>query len=72
MLASTIGRSFAEALQKVMLADVPLIPITEEVDWYQYNTGSFTGWVTQQNPYAQPAAYAYRDWGQLMLHVAPK
>ncbi len=59
-------------LQKVMLADVPLIPVTEEVDWYQYNTGSFTGWVTPQNPYAQPAAYAYPDWGQLMMHVAPK
>jgi peptide/nickel transport system substrate-binding protein len=59
-------------LQKVMLADVPVIPITEQVDWYQYDTGSFTGWVTQANPYAQPAAYNYPDWGQMMMNLAPK
>ena len=43
-------------LQKVMLKEVPVIPVTEQVDWYQYDTGTFTGWVTQGNPYAQPAA----------------
>jgi peptide/nickel transport system substrate-binding protein len=59
-------------LQTVMLKEVPVIPITESVDWYQYDTGSFTGWVTPQNPYAQPAAYAYPDWGQMLLHLVPK
>jgi len=55
-----------------MLADVPVIPVTESVDWFQYDTGSFSGWPTQANPYAQPAAYNYPDWGQLMLHLVPK
>ena len=64
--------SIVDQLQKVMLADVPVIPVTESVDWFQYDTGSFTGWVTQGNPYAQPAAYNYPDWGQMMLHLAPK
>jgi peptide/nickel transport system substrate-binding protein len=59
-------------LEQVMLKDVPVIPVTESVDWYQYNTGSFSGWVTQGNPYAQPAAYSYPDWGQMLLHLAPK
>ena len=59
-------------LQKVMLKEVPVIPITESVDWYQYDTGTFTGWVTQGNPYAQPAAYDYPDWGQMMLHLTAK
>jgi peptide/nickel transport system substrate-binding protein len=58
-------------LQKVMLQQVPVIPITEQVDWYQYDTGSFTGWVTRENPYAQPAAYNYPDWGQMMMRLAP-
>ncbi|MGO9162116.1 MAG: ABC transporter substrate-binding protein [Streptosporangiaceae bacterium] len=58
-------------LQAVMLKDVPVIPVTEQVDWYQYNTSNFTGWVTQGNPYAQPAAYNYPDWGQMLLHLAP-
>jgi peptide/nickel transport system substrate-binding protein len=64
--------SIVDQLQKVMLADVPVIPVTEEVDWYQYDTGSFTGWVTQNDPYAQPAAYNYPDWGQMLLHLSPK
>ncbi len=59
-------------LQKVMLQDVPVIPVTEQVDWFQYDTGSFTGWPTPSNPFAQPAAYNYPDWGQLMLHLVPK
>ena len=58
-------------LEKVMLSDVPVIPVTEAVDWYQYNTGSFTGWPTPSNPYAQPAAYNYPDWGQVLLHLRP-
>jgi peptide/nickel transport system substrate-binding protein len=59
-------------LQQVVLQNVPFIPVTEEVDWYQYNTSNFTGWVTPTNPYALPAAYAYPDMGQLLLHLQPK
>ncbi len=59
-------------LQQVVLKDVPFIPVTEEVAWYQYNTSSFTGWVTPSNPYAVPAAYFYPDMGQVLLHLAPK
>jgi peptide/nickel transport system substrate-binding protein len=63
--------SIVDQLEKVMLQDVPVIPVTESVDWYQYDTGSFTGWVTQSDPYAQPAAYNYPDWGQMLLHLVP-
>jgi peptide/nickel transport system substrate-binding protein len=59
-------------LEAVMLKDVPVIPVTESVDWYQYSTASFTGWITQQDPYAQPAPYNYPDWGQLLMRVGPK
>jgi peptide/nickel transport system substrate-binding protein len=64
--------SIVNKLEQVMLQDVPVIPITESVDWFQYDTGSFTGWVTQGDQYAQPAAYNYPDWGQQMLRLAPK
>jgi peptide/nickel transport system substrate-binding protein len=64
--------SIVNQLQAVMLKEVPVIPVTESVDWFQYDTGSFSGWPTQGDPYAQPAAYNYPDWGQLMLHLTPK
>ena len=59
-------------VQQAMLNDVPIIPVVEAVDWYQYDTGSFTGWPTPGNPYAQPSAYAYPDNEQVLLHLAPK
>jgi peptide/nickel transport system substrate-binding protein len=59
-------------LQAVMLKDVPVIPVTESVDWYQYSTANFTGWVTESNPYAQPAPYSYPDWGQMLARLAAK
>jgi peptide/nickel transport system substrate-binding protein len=64
--------SIVNQLQKVMLSQVPVIPVTESVDWFQYDTGSFSGWPTPSNPYAQPAAYNYPDWGQVMVHLTPK
>jgi peptide/nickel transport system substrate-binding protein len=59
-------------LEEAMIRDVPIIPVTEGVDWYQYNTKTLGGWVTQQDPYAQPAAYAVPDWGVVALHLAPR
>ena len=64
--------SIVNKLENVMLSQVPVIPVTELVDWFQYDTGSFSGWPTPGNPYAQPAAYNYPDWGQTMLHLRPK
>jgi peptide/nickel transport system substrate-binding protein len=61
-----------DQLQLVMLKDVPIIPVTGEVDWYQWDSKNITGWPTPPNWYAQPAQYAYPDWGQVLLHLAPK
>jgi peptide/nickel transport system substrate-binding protein len=59
-------------LEKAMVDDIPVIPVTEGVDWYQYNTKSLSGWVTQSDPFARPAAYVNPDWGVMLLHLKPK
>jgi peptide/nickel transport system substrate-binding protein len=59
-------------IQQAMLRDVPIIPVVEAVDWYQYDTGTFSGWPTPGDPYAQPSAYAFPDNEQVLLHLAPK
>jgi peptide/nickel transport system substrate-binding protein len=64
--------SIVDQLQKVLLTDVPVIPVVEEVDWFQYDTGAFSGWPTRSNPYAQPAAYDNPDMGIVLLHLRPK
>jgi peptide/nickel transport system substrate-binding protein len=64
-------QAIVSQLQQVMLSQVPLIPITESVDWFQYDTSKFSGWVTEQDPYAQPAPYSIPDWGIQLLHLKP-
>ena len=70
--STAVQHSIVDQLEQVMLSDVPVIPMTEEVDWYQYNTAAFSGWVTPQNPYAQPAIYILPDDEVLLLHLTPK
>jgi peptide/nickel transport system substrate-binding protein len=59
-------------LEAVMVNEIPVIPVTEGVDWYQYNTEGLTGWVTQGDKFAKPAAYENPDWGVMLLHLKPK
>jgi peptide/nickel transport system substrate-binding protein len=58
-------------LEQVMLKDVPVIPVDESVDWYEYNTGAFSGWPTAANPYAQPGPAITPDFGIVLLHLKP-
>ncbi|HTS73108.1 MAG TPA: ABC transporter substrate-binding protein, partial [Gaiellaceae bacterium] len=64
--------SIVRQLEAVMVNEIPVIPVTEGVDWYQYNTKDLTGWVVKGDPYARPAAYVNPDWGVMLLHLKPK
>src|ERR1700730_5076136 len=68
----SVQHSVVNQLQQVMLSQLPIIPVVEAVDWYQYNTSSLTGWPTPSNPYAQPSAYAFPDMEQVLLHLKAK
>jgi peptide/nickel transport system substrate-binding protein len=70
--SSSKQHQIVNQLQAAMVRDVPIIPITEGVDWYQYNTEHLAGWVTKKNPFAKPAAYEVPDWGVMLLHLKPK
>ncbi|GAA1563444.1 MULTISPECIES: ABC transporter substrate-binding protein [Kribbella] len=59
-------------ISSYMIKDVPVIPTTESVDWYQYNTKDLDGWPTQDNPYAQPAPYNMPDVGQVLTNLYSK
>jgi peptide/nickel transport system substrate-binding protein len=67
--SSSVQHSDVNQLEGIMLEQVPVIPVTEEVSWFQYNTKTFTGWPTPQNPYVNPAPYAFPDWGVLLQDV---
>lgn len=58
-------------IQQIMLNEVPFIPTTEGVDWYQYDTTNIGGWPTEANPYAQPSPYSFPDNGQVVTRLFP-
>ena len=63
-------QSIVAQLEKVVLADVPYIPVLTAVSWDQYNSAQFTGWPTAADPYAQGQT-AYPDWGWDLLNIKP-
>jgi peptide/nickel transport system substrate-binding protein len=65
-------RSIMTKIQAIMLEDVPVIPVTESVAWYQYDTKLFSGWPTQNDAYAAPAPWNIPDWEQVLLKVHKK
>ena len=63
--------SIMKQVQKVMVDQIPIIPVTQGVDWFQFDTTHVEGWPTQSNPYAQPSPYAFPDNGQVLTHLYP-
>jgi len=63
-------QAIVSKLEKVMLTDVPIIPVLGAVSWDQYNSAQFTGWPTAANPYAQGQTI-YPDWGWDLLNIKP-
>jgi peptide/nickel transport system substrate-binding protein len=63
-------QSIVFKLEKVLLSDVPYIPVLTAVSWDQYNSAQFTGWPDAANPYAQGQT-AYPDWGWDLLNIKP-
>ena len=63
--------SIIHQISTVMAQDLPVIPVVEGVDWYQYDTSSFGGWPTQSDPYAQPPVWATPDNGVVLTKLYP-
>ncbi len=64
--------SLIKQISGAMIKDVPIIPTTESVDWYQYNTKDIAGWPTKDDIYAQPAPYNIPDVEQVLLQLYSK
>jgi peptide/nickel transport system substrate-binding protein len=54
-----------------MTSEIPFVPVTEGVDWYQYDTTNIGGWPTPSDPYAQPPVWALPDNGVVLTHLFP-
>ncbi|GHO47871.1 ABC transporter substrate-binding protein [Ktedonospora formicarum] len=48
-------------LQKIMVEQIPSIPLVYGATWYEYNTSNFSGWPDKDNAYASPAPFDFPD-----------
>jgi peptide/nickel transport system substrate-binding protein len=56
-------------VEAIVLEDVPVIPVIENVAWYQYSTKDLAGWPTKDDQYATPAPWSLPDWEIVLLHL---
>jgi peptide/nickel transport system substrate-binding protein len=56
-------------IQKIMVEQLPTIPLIYGATWYEYSTAHFAGWPDKQHPYAMPAPYAYPDVEVVVLNL---
>lgn len=58
-------------IQKVMVEQLPSIPLVYGATWNEYSTRRFTGWPSADNPYAMPAPFDYPDNAVVVLNLVP-
>ncbi|GAC1428550.1 MAG: ABC transporter substrate-binding protein [Ktedonobacteraceae bacterium] len=58
-------------IQKIMVEQVPSIPLVYGATWNEYSTARFIGWPTADNPYAVPAPFDYPDAEIVLLNLHP-
>jgi peptide/nickel transport system substrate-binding protein len=71
--ASTIDPSLQQqalaGIEKIMVEQVPAIPLVYGVAWSEYKTSRYTGWPDEQNPYAVPSPFSTPDIELVTLNV---
>lgn len=62
-----------QGLTKIMAEKLPVIPVLDAIQFFEYTTVNWTGWPTPENPYAIGSAYqlAAGDNEQVILHLTP-
>jgi peptide/nickel transport system substrate-binding protein len=62
-----------QGLTDIMANNLPVIPLLDAVQFFEYTTTHWTGWPTPQDPYAIGSSYqlAAGDNEQVILHLVP-
>ncbi len=54
---ANVEQQAIEGLEKIMVTEMPTIPLMEGAVWYEYSTARFVGWPDQSNQYAVGAPW---------------
>jgi peptide/nickel transport system substrate-binding protein len=60
-----------QGLEKIMVDQIPYIPVLGGARWCEYTSTRFVGWPSDQNPYSSCAPYTFPDNEYVILHLQP-
>jgi peptide/nickel transport system substrate-binding protein len=70
--SAAVQKKAMAAIEKEVLTEVPVVPLTGRADWLDYQTGKFTGFPTVANPYNDGSATDQEGSMLVYLRVQPK
>jgi peptide/nickel transport system substrate-binding protein len=65
-------QSAIKAIEKNVLQNVPVVPLTGRGDWFDYQTGQFSGFPSKSDPYNDGSAGDQEGAQLVYLNVVPK
>jgi len=60
-----------EGLQQIMVEQLPVIPMLQSPNWFQYNTIRWEGFPTEEDPYALGAPFQFPDNLLVVTNLTP-
>jgi peptide/nickel transport system substrate-binding protein len=57
----TVQQQALSGLEKIMVEQLPSIPLVYGATWNEYSSAKFSGWPDANNPYASPAPFDFPD-----------
>jgi peptide/nickel transport system substrate-binding protein len=70
--STSVQQKAMTAIEKEVLTEVPVVPLTGRANWLVYQTGSYTGFPSTANPYNDGAATDQEGSMLVYLKVQPK
>jgi peptide/nickel transport system substrate-binding protein len=67
----SVQQQALNGIQKIMVEQIPAIPLVYGATWNEYSTKHFTGWNDADHPYAMPAPFEYPDSEVVVLNLTP-
>lgn len=68
---SATQKSLISQMEALYSKDMPIIPLLNAANWFEYSTKHFTGWPSQDNPYALGPTYDAPGNEQVVTHLQP-
>jgi peptide/nickel transport system substrate-binding protein len=64
-------KTLINQMEDLFYQQMPLVPLLTAANWFEYSTKHYTGWPTQDNPYALGPTYDAPGNEAIVLHLQP-